>query len=67
MQTRTVQRAYLLKGCPRCHGDLVLEADEAVDEQEPGHFEYACLQCGRRFGTVAEVAQQPAPAGIRAA
>jgi hypothetical protein len=40
-----------LKGCPRCHGDLVLESDY--------YGQYAtCLQCGREFATV------PASQGI---
>ncbi len=34
----------VLRACPRCHGDLF------PDEYEE---DFACLQCGRRFGTVA--------------
>ena len=32
----------VFKSCPRCRGDLVLEAF-------PGDTEYACLQCGYRM------------------
>ena len=31
----------LLKGCPRCRGDMMLE-------QLPGDAEFVCLQCGFR-------------------
>jgi hypothetical protein len=34
----------VLRACPRCQGDLF------PDEYEE---DFACLQCGRRFGTAA--------------
>jgi hypothetical protein len=34
----------VLRACPRCHGDLF------PDEYEE---DFACLQCGRRFGVAA--------------
>lgn len=34
----------VLRACPRCHGDLF------PDEYEE---DFACLQCGRRFGIAA--------------
>ena len=42
----------LLKACPRCHGDLMLEALS-------GENEFACLQCGFRV----EVMRKPVLAG----
>jgi hypothetical protein len=34
-----------LKGCPRCHGDLILESDGDGTRAK-------CLQCAREFATV---------------
>ena len=42
----------LLKACPRCHGDLMLEL-------LTGDAEYSCLQCGYRV----EITRKPVPAG----
>jgi hypothetical protein len=36
-----MNKPYLLKACPRCHGDLRHEVDEFGDS------DYVCLQCGR--------------------
>jgi len=33
--------AIRLKGCPRCHGDLIPEGDQFG-------WDWACLQCGYR-------------------
>ena len=42
---RTLRHAKIvLRACPRCNGDLF------PDEYEE---DFACLQCGRRFGVVA--------------
>jgi DNA-directed RNA polymerase subunit RPC12/RpoP len=46
MLRQTSRKTYLYTACPRCHGDLVLDAGDqnpAVDDQ----LEYVCLQCGR--------------------
>jgi DNA-directed RNA polymerase subunit M/transcription elongation factor TFIIS len=32
---------WVISGCPRCHGDLYLDAREQ-------YAEYICLQCGYR-------------------
>jgi hypothetical protein len=37
----------MLKACPRCHGDLVLEYSPAADY-------YECLQCGHVLSTAQE-------------
>lgn len=37
----------VLKACPRCHGDLVLEYSPPADY-------YACLQCGHVLSTEQE-------------
>jgi hypothetical protein len=34
-----------LKGCPQCHGDLILESDFDGTRAK-------CLQCAREFATV---------------
>lgn len=50
-QTQRAQapvKKFLYKACPRCHGDLVLDADvepSLMLEDQPA---YTCLQCGRR-------------------
>ena len=37
----------LLKSCPRCQGDIVLE-------ELPGETEFVCIQCGFRTAAVAQ-------------
>ncbi len=46
MRQQTKPRMLLLRGCRRCHGDLILDSDEYRKDDEPD--EYVCLQCGRR-------------------
>jgi hypothetical protein len=46
----------LLKSCPRCHGDMILE-------ELPGDAEYVCIQCRFRSTLVAQT--QPVFAGGR--
>ena len=41
-------KTHLYKACPRCHGDLVLDADVKHSRMIDGRVEYVCLQCGRR-------------------
>lgn len=53
MPKQTSLRTFLYKACPRCRGDLVLNADEESSWREQ-RLEYVCLQCGRR--TVLELA-----------
>jgi DNA-directed RNA polymerase subunit RPC12/RpoP len=50
-------KTLLYRACPRCHGDLVLDAEEG---QRPGQdgLEYVCLQCGRRTTMKVEGAAQ---------
>jgi hypothetical protein len=38
-------RSILFRACPRCHGDLVLDSEEA--QELHGELYYVCLQCGR--------------------
>jgi predicted RNA-binding Zn-ribbon protein involved in translation (DUF1610 family) len=40
---KTIAR-MLLKACPKCHGDLILDTE---DVREMGQPVYNCLQCGR--------------------
>ncbi len=42
-------RKMMLKACPRCHGDLLFDSYEE---------DFACMQCGRHFGTAAVLASQ---------
>jgi hypothetical protein len=46
-------RKMMLKACPRCHGDLLFDSYEE---------DFACMQCGRHFGTAAVFASQQTPA-----
>lgn len=52
----------VLRACPRCHGDLF------PDEYEE---DFACLQCGRRYGIAAvreiEAARETAEEFVKAA
>lgn len=41
-------KAFLYKACPRCRGDLVLDAEEESRLILDHRLEYVCLQCGRR-------------------
>lgn len=52
----------LLKSCPRCHGDMMLE-------ELPGATEFVCLQCGYRRDVIAQTKPVLAaePARIREA
>jgi DNA-directed RNA polymerase subunit RPC12/RpoP len=49
-QTRRAQdpvKKFIYKACPRCNGDLVVDADvelSLIIEEQAG---YICLQCGR--------------------
>jgi hypothetical protein len=56
---------YLLRGCPTCGGDLILEEDLADGTR--GHS-YHCLLCGRSYTRGLDGVQStthPAPAGRR--
>jgi hypothetical protein len=46
----------LLKSCPRCHGDMILE--ELLGDEE-----FVCIQCGFRSALVAQA--QPVLSGGR--
>ena len=52
----------LLKSCPRCHGDMMLE-------ELPGDADFVCLQCGCRSAATASSKSvfAPAPARVRKA
>jgi len=66
MLKQPVMKSFLYKACPRCHGDLVLDAAEqslAVERSA----EYVCLQCGRPTTVGAVVAAQKPVAVSRAA
>jgi DNA-directed RNA polymerase subunit RPC12/RpoP len=39
-------RKLVLKGCPRCHGDLLVDGAVPVSREM---VVYECLQCGRTF------------------
>jgi hypothetical protein len=57
---------YLYKACPRCHGDLMLDDEQAsqLALNDTG-IGYVCLQCGRHAAVkTAKVEKQQ---GIRAA
>ena len=40
--TKNTRNRILLHACPRCQGDLFPDDEEN---------DFACLQCGRRFGS----------------
>jgi hypothetical protein len=48
----------LLKACPRCHGDMLLE-------ELPGDADFICLQCGFRSAAVAPMVPVLAPVPVR--
>jgi uncharacterized protein (DUF983 family) len=49
-------RKMMLKACPRCHGDLLFDSYEE---------DFACMQCGRHFGTAAVFASQQMPVAVK--
>ncbi|MGE0057294.1 MAG: hypothetical protein AB7P33_02890 [Dehalococcoidia bacterium] len=49
-------RKMMLKACPRCHGDLLFDSYEE---------DFACMQCGRHFGTAAVLASQATPQTVK--
>ena len=40
---------FILKSCPKCHGDLVDELDEYSRTRFTSETDFACLQCGYRL------------------
>jgi hypothetical protein len=52
-------KTTLFKACPRCHGDLILDDEEASDValNDTGTG-YVCLQCGRRATVKAPTAEK---------
>jgi len=48
----------LLKSCPRCHGDMMLE-------ELPGDADFVCLQCGYRSAAIASSKPVLAPVPVR--
>jgi DNA-directed RNA polymerase subunit RPC12/RpoP len=52
MQKLSSPKTYYYKACPRCRGDLILNAEEesmqGLGDRLDG-MEYVCLQCGRRW------------------
>jgi hypothetical protein len=48
----------LLKACPRCHGDMMLE-------ELPGDAEFVCLQCGHRSAAIATPKPVLVPVPVR--
>jgi hypothetical protein len=40
---------YILKSCPKCHGDLTLEQDEFSHRLFDQGTDFVCLQCGYRL------------------
>ena len=54
-------RIFLYKACPRCRGDLVLDANVEDNAIIDDRAEYVCLQCGRRTSIeVSEAIRTPA-------
>jgi hypothetical protein len=51
-------KTFLYKACPRCQGDLVLDAEEGPGPWQDHGLEYVCLQCGRRTTMEVEGAAQ---------
>ena len=51
-------RMILLKSCPRCHGDMMLE-------KLPGDADFVCLQCGYRSAAIEQTDTVPAPVPVR--
>ena len=63
MFRQTSTKTFLYKACPRCHGDIVLDADVEHNPMIDNRLEYVCLQCGRRTSVEAgSVAKTPATA-----
>ncbi len=48
-------RKLFLKACQRCSGDLLFDSYEE---------DFACMQCGRHFGTAAVLASQAQPVAV---
>lgn len=48
----------LLKSCPRCHGDMMLE-------ELPGDADFVCLQCGYRTAAIAQTRPVLARVAVR--
>ncbi|HZU75388.1 MAG TPA: hypothetical protein VFA70_01400 [Dehalococcoidia bacterium] len=40
---------FILKSCPKCHGDLTLEQDAYSRALFTRDTDFACLQCGYRL------------------
>jgi DNA-directed RNA polymerase subunit RPC12/RpoP len=63
MFRQTSMKTNLYKACPRCHGDLVVDADVQQNLIIDNRLAYVCLQCGRRTLVETEsVAKTPATA-----
>ena len=63
IQTKT----YLYKACPRCRGDLILDADVDHVAVIDDRLEYVCLQCGCRASIEASSSVKTPAAATRAA
>ena len=48
MQKQGSPKAFLYKACPRCRGDLMLDAEDEPRLVEDQSLEHVCLQHGRR-------------------
>lgn len=67
MAKQTLVRTFLYKACPRCHGDLVLDAPAVPSMKSGDRFEYVCLQCGRHASLEAAAVTKAPSAASRAA
>ena len=59
-------KMILFKACPRCYGDLVLDADSEPRMAVEPALDYVCIQCGRRKSIVMAVSMSE-PAVMRTA
>jgi hypothetical protein len=63
MFNKAFTRTFLYKACPRCHGDLIMDPEEADYPPQEDRVEYVCLQCGRSVAfQVAAVSRTPVAA-----
>ena len=67
MQKQGSPKAFLYKACPRCRGDLMLDAEDEPRLVEDQPLEYVCLQCGRRAAVETARAVRVAALASRAA